>query len=364
MENILFSSNGHLRTLINKHIEDKCKMFKAFDAFLNSYKDMSLIDLIILDDSPIFDKKEILETLFIMDISCPIICLFISSKREIHKVSEKLIYVPKPINDVFFKTALSFININNKNVLDDINSNFLGSKLIGNGDKMNKVREELGIIAKMDYPTLIFGETGVGKELAANILHNGSNMKRNDMICVNCSELNSPIADSILFGHDKGSYTGASYMEEGLVQSANNTTFFLDEIENLSKLSQAKMLRLVESGEYRRVGSRNILKSNFRLLTASNCNLQKLITENEFRLDFFYRISQFSITIPPLREHKEDIEDLIKYYFLKKGEIRKLDDDFKSYLMKYDFPGNIRELNAILERSRAFSTGTTISLHS
>jgi transcriptional regulator with PAS, ATPase and Fis domain len=363
MENILFSSNGHLRTLINKNIEDKCKMYKSLDSFINSYENMGLINLIILDESPLFDKNEILETLFIMDISCPIICLFISNKRELHKVSDKLIYIPKPINDCVLNTALQSLNLSNEK-LDNINSNLFDSRLIGNGDKMNKVREDLNIIAKKNYPTLIFGETGVGKELAANILHNGSRMHRNDMICVNCSELNSPIADSILFGHDKGSYTGASYMEEGLIQSANNTTFFLDEIENLNKVSQAKMLRLVESGEYRRVGSRKILKSNFRLITASNCNLQNLIAKDEFRLDFFYRISQFSITIPPLREHKEDIKDLIGYYFLKRGETRKLDDDLESYLMNYDFPGNVRELNAILERSRAFSTGSTIYLHS
>lgn len=362
MDNILFSSNGHLRTLINKHLDNKCKMFKSFDLFINYCIDIDSISLIILDDSPLFDKKLILESLFIMDIACPIICLYISNSRKIHKVSDKLIYVPKPINDSIFNEAISSININKK-CTNNITTNSFDSKLIGKSDKMNKVREELCIIAKKNYPTLIYGETGVGKDLAANILHNGSNLQQNDMICVNCSELNSPIADSILFGHDKGSYTGAIYKEEGLIQSANNTTLFLDEIENLNKLSQAKMLRLVESGEYRRVGSKKVLNSNFRLLTASNCNLQKLIKENEFRLDFFYRISQFSITIPPLREHKEDIEDLVKYYLSKRGENRKLDNDFISYLMNYDFPGNVRELNAILERSRAFSSGSTIYLH-
>lgn len=362
MDKILFSTNGHLRTLLNKNLEYKCKMFKTMETFLNYYQSNMNIDLIVLDDSPFFDKKAILENLFLMDISCPIICLYISNNTIIHKVSENLIYAPKPLNEATLKQSLDCINFKDKSSPDEPTNPF-EAKFVGTSDIMNKVREELRIIAKKDYPTLIFGETGVGKELAANILHNGSKLKDNDMICVNCSELNSPIADSILFGHDKGSYTGATNMEEGLVQCANNTTFFLDEIENLNIISQAKMLRLVENGEYRRVGSRTVLKSNFRLLTASNCDLQSLIKQNEFRSDFYYRISQFSITIPPLREHKEDIKELVEYYLAKRHEERKLDATFLSSLMDYDFPGNIRELNGILERSRAFSTGSTISLH-
>lgn len=361
MATILFSTNAHLRTLVNKNIENKCTMIKSFDTFLSIYNLPSKIDLIILDESTSFNKNLILEKLFLLDLTVPIICLFISQNKDIHKFSDKLTLLPKPLNETTLRQTLNSIDSTIRKRSTE--PNLFYKKLIGNSDSMNKLREELKIIAKKDNPTLIFGETGVGKELAANILHNESQLKHNDMICVNCSELNTSISDSILFGHEKGSYTGATSMEEGLIQLANDTTLFLDEIENLNILAQAKLLRLVESGEYRRVGAKDIKKSYFRLLTASNCNLEKLIKKNEFRADFYYRISQFSITIPPLREHKEDLNELIQYYLLSKKDERKLENSFLKYLSNYDFPGNIRELNAILERSRTFSFGSTISLY-
>ena len=227
---------------------------------------------------------------------------------------------------------------------------------------MQNLREELKIIGKENHPIFITGETGSGKELAAKTLHSFSRCSNKDMVSINCSLLNSSISDSLLFGHDKGSYTGAETTKVGLVNIANNNTLFLDEIENLNIQSQAKLLRLIESGEYRSIGSTEIRKTQFRLISASNIDVRNLIEENKFRIDFFYRIAKFTVNIPPLREHKEDLEQLIKFYYNKNKEHRPLERDFINKLYDYNFPGNVRELNIILERSRVFSKESTISL--
>jgi DNA-binding NtrC family response regulator len=361
MDTILFSTNGHQRTIINRVLNLKCRMYSSFEAFL---KDKHLeVSLVVIDDSTSFDRKILFEEIAFRDLKCPILIIHGNKDKRYHMISSNILYMPKPLNDSTLRRSLSLLNIkSNASEADEEKRDQHCANLVGSSKMMQDLRAELNIISKQNLPTIIFGETGVGKELAANHLHLNSSCRYKDMVKVNCSLLNSPISDSILFGHDKGSYTGADCMQEGLVQSANNTTFFLDEIENLNPASQAKLLRLVESGEYRRIGSQKILKSEFRLLTASNCTLDTLLNKKKFRSDFFYRISQFSVTMPPLREHKEDLDELVHHYYNKVGEMRDVDSSFMQTLYDHDFPGNVRELNAILERSRAFSRGSTISI--
>lgn len=362
MNIVLLSNNGHIRTTINKYLIDKSKMFKSYSLFLNSYE-LLKIDLLIIDDNLSLNRNQILENLILLDITFPIICLFKSNKEELHKLGSSLIFCSKPFTEALLKKSLYLLNIKEK-YSPCVNENILEKNeyLIGSSNLMKKLRDELKIIGKERYPIFISGETGSGKELAAKTLHNYSSYSDQDMISVNCSLLNSSISDSMLFGHDKGSYTGADTTKSGLVKKANNNTLFLDEIENLNTQSQAKLLRLLETGEYRSLGGTEIYKTNFRLLSASNIDINELIKEKKFRIDFFYRISKFTVNIPPLREHLEDLEQLVKFYYQKNNETRPFENNFLEKLYEYDFPGNVRELNMILERSRVFSKGPIINL--
>lgn len=362
MNIVLLSTNGHIRTTINKCIVGKSKMFKSYALFLESYKSLQ-IDLLIIDDNLMLKRNTILEKLIMIDITFPIICLFKSKKEELHQMGSSLIFCSKPFNTSLLNRALCIFEsevTSSMCVCENLITN--NEYLIGSSKIMNKLRSDLEIIGKEKHPIFICGETGSGKELAARTLHERSSYSNKDMICINCSLLNSSLSDSILFGHTKGSYTGADSNLSGLVNEANNTTLFLDEIENLNIQSQAKMLRLLETGEYRSLGSIDIKKTNFRLLSASNIDVNKLLNKKEFRMDFFYRISKFIINIPPLRDHIEDLEQLIKYYYNNTEEYRPLRSNFIERLSQHDFPGNVRELNMILERSRVFSNGSYIDL--
>ncbi|MBK5200139.1 MAG: sigma-54-dependent Fis family transcriptional regulator [Spirochaetaceae bacterium] len=362
MDIVLLSDNGHIRTSINKCIIGKSRMFKSYALFLKAYKSLE-IDLLIIDDNLMLNKNLILENLILLDITFPIICLFKSNKEELHKMGSSLLFCSKPLSDSLLNKALCLLNIEEK-YPSYVSENILerSEYLIGSSNVMKELRGDLELIGKEPHPIFISGETGSGKELAAKTLHNYSHFADKDMISINCSLLNSSISDSMLFGHDKGSYTGADSTKSGLVKNANNNTLFLDEIENLNPQSQAKLLRLIETGEYRSLGGTEVLKTNFRLLSASNININELIKEKKFRIDFFYRISKFTVNIPPLRVHLEDLEQLIKFYYHKNNETRPLENNFLDKLYEYDFPGNVRELNMILERSRVFSKGSTISL--
>ncbi len=337
-------------------------MFKSYPLFLKSYNSID-IDLLIIDDNLLINRNKILENLILLDITFPVICLYRSSKEELHKMGSSLLFCSKPLSTSLLNRAICLLDIKEDYppcVNEDLDCN--NQYLIGESLVMQNLREELKIIGKENHPIFITGETGSGKELAAKTLHSFSRCAKKDMISINCSLLNSSISDSLLFGHDKGSYTGAETTKVGLVNIANNNTLFLDEIENLNIQSQAKLLRLIESGEYRSIGGTEIRKTQFRLISASNIDIRNLIEENKFRIDFFYRIAKFTVNIPPLREHKEDLEQLIKFYYNKNKEHRPLERDFINKLYDYNFPGNVRELNIILERSRVFSKESTISL--
>ncbi len=183
------------------------------------------------------------------------------------------------------------------------------------------------------------------------------------MICINSSLLNSSLSEAQLFGYAKGAYTGAFENRAGLIEKANNSTLFLDEIENLSLEVQSRLLRLIENGEYRKLGETMVQKSNFRLITASNIPLEELIKKKKFRKDFYYRIALFSQELPPLREHLEDLPLLIDYYYKKVGETRPCSKEMLNSLYNYSFSGNVRELNGILERCRIYSKNEKIEFY-
>ena len=222
-------------------------------------------------------------------------------------------------------------------------------------------------VAKTDFTILLTGETGVGKELIAGLIHYTSLRKDKPFIKVNCAALPETLLESELFGHEKGAFTGAINQRIGRFEQANGGSLFLDEIGDMSLRTQAKVLRAIERKEFERVGGGRTIKVDIRFITASNKDLAKEVQEGNFREDLFYRLNVVSIRTPPLRERKEDIVPLANY-FLRKccGDLKKRCTSFSpevhNYMLSYHWPGNIRELRNMVERAALFSDGEFIGM--
>lgn len=229
-------------------------------------------------------------------------------------------------------------------------ASYCTESLIGESNCMQEVREALALYAKQECSIHLFGETGTGKEIAASIIHRIGNPSRK-MVPVNCSLLQGQLGDSIFFGHVKGAFTDGKSDLPGLVHDANDSTLFLDEVENLSLESQANMLRLLENGNYRQIGDTQVKSSRFKLVSASNKNLKMLIKEHRMRKDFYYRISDTTIRLPPLREHAEDIPLLSRHFLKQHFPGKQISEQDMKLLQLYSWPGNVRQLFSTLKRS-------------
>lgn len=358
MRVVLFSTNGHIRTFVNKTINDKCKMYSTFTAF-KEIKEK--VDLFIVDTSLKQDQFELVQNILIKFPLSNILCLINYSKEGIYKVSNTFFFLSKPIDLLQLNKAINSFKYSIK-INPTVNESdcFYDCPLIGESTVMRKVKASLRKLSLNNSPVYIFGETGTGKELAARVLHENSQFRNNEMVCINSSLLNSSLCEAQLFGYRKGAYTGAFENRSGLIEKANNSTLFLDEVENMSMEVQSSFLRLMENGEYRKLGDTMIQQSKFRLISASNIRLENLIKSKKLRKDFYYRIALFSIEMPPLRTHLEDLPLLINHYFKKVGEKRPLENSFINKLEKLSFEGNVRELNGILERCRVYSDNDRI----
>ncbi|MBI9015079.1 MAG: sigma-54-dependent Fis family transcriptional regulator [Clostridiales bacterium] len=218
-----------------------------------------------------------------------------------------------------------------------------------------KVLDTIEKAAKTDVSILLLGESGVGKEILAQYIHQLSSRNQEAFVAVNCHAFSESLLESELFGHEKGAFTGANEMRIGRFEAADYGTLFLDEIGDTSLNIQVKLLRSLESKAIERIGSNQLREIDFRLICATNRDLNTLIEQSEFREDLFYRVSTIAVTIPPLRDRKEDLPALIQYFFDKvKNEMKKdivhIEDLVISRLLQYDYPGNIRELRNIIER--------------
>jgi transcriptional regulator with GAF, ATPase, and Fis domain len=227
--------------------------------------------------------------------------------------------------------------------------------IIGESNEIKQVLSRIGEIAQSDTTVLILGETGVGKELVAKAILNNSLRKNKPFITLNCSALSEKLIYSELFGHEKGSFTGADHRHIGRFEKANEGTLFLDEIGDLPLDMQVRLLRVLETKEFERVGGKETIHSDFRLITATNRNLEQEIKRQMFREDLFYRINVFSIYMPPLRERKKDIPLLIDYFLKiqsgRSGKIGRIISDEEMFeLAQYSWPGNVRELKNCVER--------------
>ena len=230
--------------------------------------------------------------------------------------------------------------------------------IVGESPQIRKVLSQIGEIAPTDTTVLILGETGVGKELVAKAILNNSRRKDRPFISLNCSALSEELIYSELFGHEKGSFTGAARQHFGRFEKAHNGTLFLDEIGDLPLDIQVRLLRVLETKEFERVGGKKTLRSDFRLITATNRNLEQAIERKLFRADLFYRIDVFPIHVPPLRERKADIPLLVQSFLnentARAGRLaRFVSDEEMNALMAYDWPGNVRELKNCVERFMA-----------
>ena len=234
--------------------------------------------------------------------------------------------------------------------------------------KDRRMKEILAILPSVAHSksiVLIQGESGTGKELIAKAIHNNSARKDKPFIAVNCAAIPDTLIESELFGHVKGSFTGAHQDRIGRFELANHGTIFLDEIGDMSLSTQAKLLRVIQEEKFERVGGTKTISVDVHIIAATNKNLTKAVKEGSFREDLFYRISVFPITLPPLRERKEDIQLLISYFIEKFNKemgksINNISPQAMKVLMNYYFPGNIRELRNIIEHAFVCSHGNTI----
>jgi DNA-binding NtrC family response regulator len=237
--------------------------------------------------------------------------------------------------------------------------------LLGTSAAMDRLHSQIDRVAGTSATVLITGESGTGKELVARAIHSHSLRKTSPFIPIDCSTIPETIIESELFGHVRGSFTGAIRDKKGLVEEANGGTLFLDEIGDLSVGMQVKLLRVLQEGQVKPVGSNAIRKVDIRFITATNRNLSELIKKGEFREDLFYRLNVINIHLPPLRERMEDIS-VLATHFLKKyciihgKKIKSLSQEALNHLTRRDWPGNIRELENIIERGIIMTAGETL----
>lgn len=243
----------------------------------------------------------------------------------------------------------------NKMLRDSINTLRPENKFIGVSKIAENLRELTSVVGQSDSAVLITGETGTGKEIIANMIHMCSRRSDNPFVCVNCGALNENLIESELFGSEKGAYTGSERMKRGRFEVADGGTIFFDEIGEMSLSMQTRLLRVLQEKSFERVGGTETIKSDFRIIAATNRDLKREVEENRFRKDLYYRINIIPIEIPPLRERVEDIpalcESFLNYYSKEMNkECISLNDNMIHTFQRYDWPGNVRELKNIVER--------------
>lgn len=240
---------------------------------------------------------------------------------------------------------------------EELDSRFIFEGILGRNEAMREVFESIRLVAATGSSVLVTGESGTGKELVASAIHNLSSRRRKPFVRLNCAALNEGILESELFGHVRGAFTGAVGDKKGRFEMANGGTLFLDEIGEIPPSTQVKLLRVLQEGEFERVGSSQTLKSDVRVIAATNRDLRESMEQGRFRQDLFYRLNVFRIHLPPLRDRKDDIPLLVDH-FLKKvtqkvpgKDLHGIEAPALSLLMNYAFPGNIRELENLIEHA-------------
>ncbi|MFN4111222.1 MAG: sigma-54-dependent transcriptional regulator [Ignavibacteria bacterium] len=347
--------------------EDGYQVSSAADAF-DVLKDLrpNKYDIMLVDiKMPKMSGLELLEKVKEIDPDCIVIIItaYASVPSAVQALKNGAFdYVTKPIDpdelSHLIKNAIKQKSLKQENVAlkTSIDEMFGFEGLIGESTEMKKVFELIKIVAPQDTTVMIRGESGTGKELIARAIHMNSPRRYYPIIPVNCGAFTESLLESELFGHEKGAFTGAQYRRKGKIEMANGGTLFLDEVGSVSPKMQIELLRALETKQFTRVGGNEIVKVDFRLISATNENLEKLVEEGRFREDLYYRLNVFTIYVPPLRERRSDIPVLANYFVQKFARqmnkpILKISDEAMEILLNHNWPGNVRELENAIERA-------------
>ncbi|MCF6248150.1 MAG: sigma-54 dependent transcriptional regulator [Desulfobacula sp.] len=375
MANILIiDDDPQIREFLIKYFNDTGHILMAAETLTDGFEMLSIgdFDLVLLDvNLPDGNGLEALVSIKSTDSEPEVIIITGEGNTQGAKMAIDYgawDYILKPFSnheiDLNVKRSLEFRA--SKKALESASENTLNrSSIIGSSPRLMSRLNMVAQCAKSDANVLITGQTGTGKELFAKVIHTNSRQKENDFVVVDCASLPETLVETVLFGHVKGAYTGADSNQEGLVKKADGGTLFLDEIGELPLSMQAKFLRVLQERRFRSVGSTKDIESHFRLVCATNRNLEKMVKDNQFRSDLLFRIKTIHIDLPCLKECKEDIKDLALHYIHKlcshhDFETKGFIPEFLQFLESYDWPGNTRELISSLEKAILANPESTI----
>lgn len=282
-------------------------------------------------------------------------------------------YLTKPLQmeELFsiMRKAVQILNLSKKveHLSQELEEKYTFDEMVGKGFVMRNIFNLIDRVKDINTNVLVTGESGTGKELVVRAIHYGGNRKDEHLEVVNCSAIPEHLLESEMFGHEKGAFTGALQSRKGKFELAQNGTIFLDEIGDMPLSLQAKLLRVIEQREVVRLGSNEVIKLNVRLVAATNKNLKEAVKKGEFREDLYYRLNVIEITLPPLRERREDLPLLIDHFMNHFNKtlgtnIKELAPDVLKWLLNYDYPGNVRELANIIESAMVIARGDVIEL--
>ncbi len=322
-------------------------------------------DLVLLDIMlPDIDGSTLLKKIKLLKPHLPVIMLSAQGSIEVALESIRLgafDYFPKPIDknrlEPAIKNAITNFELQKQvnELKENLRKEYSFDNIISTDKKMQEVFRMVSKVLNNDITVLIHGESGTGKELIARAIHYNGSRKEAPFVTVNCASIPRELLESELFGHEKGAFTGAHQRKIGKFELANGGTLFLDEIGDMEMSLQAKILRVIQEKEFERVGGNEVIRTDVRILSATNRDLRDAVENKEFREDLFYRLSSFPIIIPPIRERRSDIVILLKHFMKefsnKLGkEIKGFTKQAMEYLYEYEWPGNVRELENTIER--------------
>ena len=339
--------------------------------------DTDLWDVILVDlKMPGMDGIELLQR--IREISEQIIVVIITAYAAVDTAVEAMKlgaydYLTKPVDpddiSLLISRALAHASLSKENIALKMNIESLQGeqRIIGKSPQVRKCLDMVSTVAVTESTVLIRGESGTGKELFANAIHQGSHRRFCPMVTVNCGALPDTLLESELFGHEKGAFTGAQFRRKGRFEMADGGTIFLDEISTISAKTQIDLLRVLETKEVIRLGGTKHLSLDFRVVCATNENLEALVKEGKFREDLYYRINVFTVHIPPLRERRSDIPVLAEHFRLKYAKsmnkaVTNISSEAMDLLVRYGWPGNVRELENVIERAMVLTKNEQLDL--
>lgn len=332
-------------------------------------------DIIFLDIKlPGMDGMELQQRIKVVDPNATIIMItaYASVDTAVRSLKEGAYdYVTKPVDPDYLSHLVSNVikqrHLLSENILlkERIQELYEIDQIVGESQAITKVFDLIKAVAPTDTTVMIKGESGTGKELIARAIHSNSPRRFFPIITVNCGGLTEGLTESEFFGHEKGSFTGALYRRKGKFEMADGGTVFLDEVGNIGSKAQTDLLRVIETRQFTRVGGDEVIRVDFRLICATNRDLELAVKEGTFREDLYYRLNVFSISIPPLRERRSDIP-LLSNHFLKQmalamnKPITQFSPEAVELLKNYDWPGNVRELKNAIERAIVVAKGSSI----